>query len=369
LKGFGQYPPEFFSSSKKQKIMSFIIYGANGYTGKLTVELALKKGLKPTIAGRDEAKMKALAEETGLEYRSFSLNNIQKAADQLKDFDLVLNCAGPFSKTAVNMVEACLISKTHYLDITGEIEVFEAVKSYHQAAEKSGIVLMSGVGFDVVPTDCTAQFLHSKLPDATHLELAFMGLGGSISHGTMTTMVENLGKSGAARVNGTIVPKPTGHKGKVIDFGLKKAFCMTIPWGDVSTAHHTTGIPNIEAYTAVPKSSYNLMKIQFLFNPILGWKPIKKAIQSYVDKNIHGPTAEQNEKGTSLVWGKVTNAKGESKEARFVGPEGYKLTAEASLVIVQKVLKEKDAKGYHTPAGLFGHELLKEIEGCKLELV
>jgi short subunit dehydrogenase-like uncharacterized protein len=355
--------------SHKNNAMPFLIYGANGYTGKLTVEYALKKGLRPVIAGRDETKMKKLSEETGLEYRVFGLNNIQKAAEQLKDFNLVLNCAGPFSRTAVNMVEACLTSKTHYLDITGEIEVFEAVKSYGEAARNAGIVLMSGVGFDVVPTDCTAKFLHTLMPDATHLELAFIGLGGSISHGTLTTMVENLGKSGAARENGIIVQKPIGHKGKVIDFGLKKIFCMTIPWGDVSTAHHTTGIPNIETYTGVSKSSYNLMKFQFLFNPIVGWGPIKKAIQSYVDKNVHGPTKAQNESGKSLVWGKVSNATGASIEARFEGPEGYKLTAEASLVIASKVLELKNASGYHTPAGLFGHELLNDIEGCKIRKV
>lgn len=345
--------------------MNFMIYGATGYTGKLTVDLALKKGLKPVIAGRDTQKVKQLADETGLDFRVFGLDDIKKTAEQLKDFPLVLNCAGPFSRTAANMVEACILSKTHYLDITGEIEVFEMVKMYNKAAKEAGIVLMSGVGFDVVPTDCTAQYLHTLLPDATHLELAFAGLGGSISHGTLTTMLESMGKSGAARENGKIVAKSTGHKGKEIDFGSKKLFCMTIPWGDISTAHHTTGIPNIETYTAAGKSAYNMMKFQFLFNPILQWGLVKKAAQKYVDKNVHGPTKEQNEKGKSLVWGKVTNAKGETREARFEGPEGYKLTAEASLVLVKKVL-ESNASGYHTPAGLFTHKLLDEIEGCKL---
>jgi short subunit dehydrogenase-like uncharacterized protein len=346
--------------------MSFLIYGANGYTGRLIVELALAKGLKPTLAGRNEATMQQMAKETGLDYLAFGLKNIDAVAQHLQNFSLVLNCAGPFSKTAVNMVEACLKSNTHYLDITGEIEVFETIKMYNELAKEKNIILMPGVGFDVVPTDCSAKYLHTQMPDATHLELAFMGLGGSISHGTLSTMVEGLGKSGAVRKNGVIVPVSTGHKGKVIDFGAKKAFCMTIPWGDVSTAHHTTGIANIETYTAVPKSSFNLMKFQFAFNPLLQSAIVKKAIQKYVDKKVYGPTKEQNEKGKSLVWGKVTNTKGESNEVRFEGPEGYKLTAEASLVITEKVLQLKNVSGYQTPAGLFGFELLKDIEGCKL---
>jgi short subunit dehydrogenase-like uncharacterized protein len=104
--------------------------------------------------------------------------------------------------------------------------------------------------------------VHNKLPDATHLELAWAGLGGSISHGTMSTMIDGLGRSGAVRENGKIIAQPTGKEGKVVDFGEKQLFCMTIPWGDVSTAFFTTGIPNIKVFTGVPKSSYNIMKFQ-----------------------------------------------------------------------------------------------------------
>jgi len=171
-------------------------------------------------------------------------------------------------------------------------------------------------------------------------------------------MLENIGNAGAARENGKIVPKPTGHKGKLIDFGKFKKFAMTIPWGDISTAHHTTGIPNIETYTGVPEAMYYAMKFQSLFNPILRLGFIKKQLQSYVDKNITGPTERQSQKGQSLVWGKVTNTAGKSVEAKLSTFEGYKLTAEASLLIVQKVLDAKGVAGYQTPAGMFGYELI-----------
>jgi short subunit dehydrogenase-like uncharacterized protein len=346
--------------------MSFLIYGANGYTGRLIVEMALAKGLKPVIAGRNQKIIQQISEETGLEYRIFDLESTDSIAEQLKNFPLVLNCAGPFSKTAVQMVEACLKSNTHYLDITGEIEVFETLKTYDAQAKEKNIILMPGVGFDVVPTDCCANYLHRQMPDASSLELAFMSLGGSISHGTLSTMVEGLGRKGVVRKEGILVPVPTGHKGKVIDFGLKKAFCMTIPWGDISTAHHTTGIPNIEAYTAVPRWIYYVMKLQFLFNPLLRCAFVKKIFQHYIDKKIIGPSKEQNEKGKSLVWGRVCHANGETKEVRFEGPETYKLTALAALVITQKVLQSKNIAGYQTPAGMFGYELLNEIEGCRI---
>jgi short subunit dehydrogenase-like uncharacterized protein len=345
--------------------MSFLIYGASGYTGKLIVELSVKRGLKPVLAGRTESKLKILAEKFGLEYLVFSLENLEIIVQNIINFPLVLNCAGPFSRTARQMVEACLKVKTHYLDITGEIEVFEMIKSYDSVAKNKGVILMPGVGFDVVPTDCMAKYLSSKLPDATHLELAFTSIGGSISHGTVTTMIESLGNKGFTRENGVMISKSTGYKGKWVNFGSIKQFAMTIPWGDISTAYTTTGIPNIETYAGASKSAYYLMKFQFLFNPILRTKFVKNLFQKYVDDMITGPNEHHFQHGESLIWGKVTNEKGKTVEGRIETLEGYRLTAEASVLITKKVLELKEISGYKTPAGLFGHELILEIEGSK----
>jgi len=131
--------------------MSFLIYGANGYTGKLVVEQAVAKGLQPILAGRSEAEIKSLAATYNLDYRIFSLENVPKIVDQITGIKLVLNCAGPFSKTAKHLIEACLLVQAHYLDINGEVEVFEFVKEYDLQAKDNEIIILPGVGFDVVP--------------------------------------------------------------------------------------------------------------------------------------------------------------------------------------------------------------------------
>jgi short subunit dehydrogenase-like uncharacterized protein len=95
-----------------------------------------------------------------------------------------------------------------------------------------------------------------------------------------------------------------GKEGKVVDFGEKQLFCMTIPWGDVSTAFFTTGIPNIKVFTGVPKSSYNIMKFQFLFNPIVKTKFVKGKIQEYVDQKITGPSKEKRKKEHRIFMGR-----------------------------------------------------------------
>ncbi len=212
---------------------NFLIYGAYGYTGELISELAVKNGLKPILAGRNVEKTQALADKLGLKWIAFEAKDKTAVKLALQNVDVLLNCAGPFTQTVKEFVPACIATKTHYLDITGEIDVFEYVKTQDQAAKEAGIMIMSGVGFDVVPSDCLSKFLKDELPTATHLELAFMGLGG-ISQGTALTMVENAGEGGMIREKGKIKKVKTAHEVRTIDYGVKKMTSVTIPWGNAN---------------------------------------------------------------------------------------------------------------------------------------
>lgn len=348
-----------------QNHKTILLYGANGYTGRLITELSANYGIKPILAGRDVVAIRRLADQYGLPWRAFSLHDTENIVAHLHDCALVLNAAGPFRYTAEPMLSACLQAGVHYLDITGEIPVFEMAMQMHAKAVDTGIMMMPGVGFDVVPTDCMALYLSRQMPDATHLQLAFASVGGGISHGTALTLIESLGEDSAVRRNGKIVPKPLGHKGMTVDFGYKQRFAMTIPSGDIATAHHTTGIPNIEVYFAVKPYVYYLLKGQALLNPLLRTKWMKQMLRKRVDASITGPTNEERQKARSLVWGCVTNAAGESITSSFIGPEGYTLTAHSSLLIASKVLQNQWKPGYQTPAGCYGPDLVLEISGTE----
>ena len=268
---------------------SFLLYGANGYTGGLIAKYAAQYGLNPILAGRREDAIKPLADQLKLSYKIFDLSNTTQLIAALQDVKVVVHAAGPFSNTARQMIDACLQAGTHYLDINGDIQVFEQIKSLDAVAKEKNIMLLPGVGFDVVPTDCMALHLKNKLPDATHLKLAFASIGGAVSHGTAMTIVTKLGEGGAARENGQIVKKPLGEKGMWVDFGTTKLFVMSIPWGDVSTAHFTTGIPNIESYTAVKPAAYKILKLQKLFNWLLRKEGIKNIIRKKIKQRPAGP--------------------------------------------------------------------------------
>lgn len=344
--------------------MQYLLYGANGYTAQLIIKESLKVGLQPVLAGRTASKIEPIAQEYNLPFRVFDLSTPSQIEANLADFDLCLNAAGPFSKTARPMMEGCIATGTHYLDITGEVEVFEAVKSMGAAASAKGVMLMPGTGFDVVPSDCLANYLKSKMPDATELELAFTSIGGGLSRGTASTMVESLGEKGWVRRAGKMTQVPLAHKSKRIDFGGFARWMATIPWGDVSTAYTSTGIPNIEVYTSIPKKTIRMLKWQGLFNPLLRTKWVKNMAQKRIDKKVTGPSEKQNQTGRSHLHGLVRNGNA-AKSAFLTCAEGYLLTALCSVNIIQKVLTGNYTAGYQTPAMAYGWELILEIPGSE----
>ncbi|MBK7561232.1 MAG: saccharopine dehydrogenase NADP-binding domain-containing protein [Chitinophagaceae bacterium] len=348
---------------------TFLLYGANGYTGELIARYAQQFNLQPILAGRRKEVIEPLATKLNLPFRIFDMNDAPALQAALKEVKAVIHAAGPFQFTARQMIEACLITGTHYLDINGDISVFEMIKRYDAAAKKAGIMLLPGAGFDVVPTDCVALQLKKLLPDAVALQLAFATLGGGLSHGTATTMATKLGEGGAVRKGGKIIRTSLGKKGMWVDFGVKKLFVMSIPWGDISTAFFTTGIPDIETYTGIAKKTYNILKGQAMFNWLLRTNFVRNYIKKKIDKRPAGPSDEQRKKALSLVWGMATNASGKTATVRLKGPEGYTLTTLSSLIIVQKILNGNFLPGYQTPGSAYGENLVMEISGVEREIV
>ena len=347
--------------------MSWLIYGANGYTGNLIAREAKRRGLTPILAGRNAPALEALAKELGFEHRVFGLG-----ADELRrgleGASLVLHCAGPFSATCAPMLEACLAQRVHYLDITGEIDVFAHCHAQDARAKQAGIVVLPGAGFDVVPTDCTAAMLKQDLPDATHLVLAF-DAGGGFSPGTAKTSVEGLGNGGRVRVDGKLVRVPLGFKSRtferpptnVASSGTRTA--VTIPWGDVYTSYVSTGIPNVEVYTTVPPATITKLRRLRWFGPLLRTGLVQSFLKSRVEKSIKGPSESKRSGTESIVWGEVRNASGQTRERRLRAPNGYDITVTAALGIVEKLLHDAPAGGYYTPSRLMGPQYVLTLPG------
>ncbi len=343
-----------------------IIYGAYGYSGELMVREAIKQGIKPVVAGRIAEKLLPIANELGLEYRAFS---VKDAAGYLQDVTVLLNCAGPFSATAEALAKACLSQKVHYLDITGEIDVFRKCYALDDEAKSRNVIVMPGVGTDIVPTDCLAAMLKERLPAATRIDLAF-SFGTSPSIGTVKTSIESVGKGGLIREGGRLKTVPNAYRMKKIPFQNQPQWAVTIPWGDVFTSGISTGVPDGMVYMAMTKLGIYMLRLSNPFKGIMNTRFGQDLGKSLVSKFIKkGPDEQARETQRGQFWGEAEAPGGDKVEMTMSTPNVYSLTVEVGIRIAGYCLGNHGKSGYYTPSMLLGSHFIDSIPGIDIRVL
>ncbi|HET9954041.1 MAG TPA: saccharopine dehydrogenase NADP-binding domain-containing protein [Polyangiaceae bacterium] len=348
--------------------MSLLIYGANGYTGELIARRARAIGVDPErviLAGRNAGSIAALGQSLGFGTRVFGLDDPARLDAVLDGVQVVLNCAGPFIRTALPLVEACLRRRAHYLDISGELAVLEGLAGRDQQARAAGITLLPAAGFDVVPSDCLAAEIHARLPAAVELTLAFEAPEG-MSRGTAITSLEQSPRGGVVRRDGKLVRVPTGHRTRQIDFGSGERTAICIPWGDVATAYYTTGIPNIEVYAALPWPMRAAIRASNWLRPVLSSKGFQRLVVDQLMAGATGPSDTQRARGQSLLWAEGRDDEGRSVQLRLRTPESYELTSWTALELAERARHGKLPVGFQTPARACGKGLIQQFPGVSL---
>ncbi len=341
---------------------ALLVYGAYGYSGRLVVERLVELGHRPLVAGRDETRTRQVARDLGLEHRVFGLDIPSTLDACLEGVTAVVHCAGPFVRTARPMVDACLRTGTHYLDITGEVSVFEELSARSDEAKQRGVMLMPGVGFDVVPSDCLAVHVARLVKAPTILRLAILGLGSRLSHGTALTMAENLHRGGLIRNEGRLEPIAPGSLTRRFDFGRGPRLSMAVPWGDLSTAWRSTGIARIETYFASRKTIVWGARAMGVMPWLMRSGPVQGLLKRRIDARPAGPSEAERERGRSIILAEVENAAGERASSRLETLEGYKLTAHAAANIGLRVASGRHEAGFKTPAMVFGPDLILDFD-------
>ncbi len=340
-----------------------MLYGAYGYTGALIARKAAETGRPLLLAGRRKEALTELAGALNLPWRCLALEDTGQLINTLKECGGVLHCAGPFKRTAKPMIEACIAAHRPYLDITGEIEVFELAHDLDYMAGAAGIPLCPGIGFDVVPTDCVASVLKSALPSASNLTLGFDG-GKHISPGTARTMAASMGDGGFIRRNGSLVRVPLGWDTRQIDFGAGEKMAVTIPWGDVATAYYSTGIGNVQVYVPASPGTVRRMRRLNLVRPLLGIGPVRRFLENRAAANTRGPSEEELASTRVHVWGEVCTEFKECITATLETPNGYALTRDSALMAMQRLDSQPAGQGgYFTPSQLFGPRFVESLPG------
>jgi len=338
-----------------------MIYGATGFTGRLVAALAVARGHRPVLAGRGSG-VAAVAAALELPSRVFGLDDAAGAREAVAGCRVVAHCAGPFAATSRPMIDACLAAGAQYVDITGEIDVFEAARRRDEEARTRGSVICPGVGFDVIPTDCVAATLAATLPDATHLALGF-DTGSGLSSGTARTAVAALPDGGRIRREGRLQTIPLGSLTRTIDFGRGPRHAVAIPWGDVATAYATTGIPNIEVYVPLPSAAAFALRVCHPMRGIFSLRPVQWLLQGLA-RRVAGPDADARAAAPAWVWGEARTASGRCAQARLRTANGYDVTAEGVIMAVEHLLGREGPGGFFTPARLMGPRCVERLPGC-----
>jgi short subunit dehydrogenase-like uncharacterized protein len=344
--------------------LRWMIYGATGYTGSLVAEEAVRRGHRPLLAGRNEEKLRKLGRRLGLKYVAFGLDNVNTIAQHTATVDLVYHAAGPFVFTSEPMIRACLATHTHYVDITGEVPVLEHTATYDDVAHKNGVALISGAGFDVIPSDCLAAYVAARVPRAATLEIAFQALT-RVTAGTALSVLEMLPQGGIVRRGGMLQKLRLGAGIRTVSMPNGPQRALPIPWGDLAAAYRSTHIPNITTYMVVPRALAAAAPVMGSVGSLLLRSGLVRHVAgSIASRVLRGPDPAQRASLRSYLWARAADDLGNSAEAWLISAEGYAFTAQAAVPVVERVLQEKPA-GALTPSQAFGPDFVLEIAGTQ----
>eukprot|EP00244_Chara_vulgaris_P004032 TRINITY_DN1775_c0_g1_i2.p1 TRINITY_DN1775_c0_g1~~TRINITY_DN1775_c0_g1_i2.p1 ORF type:complete len:369 (+),score=54.46 TRINITY_DN1775_c0_g1_i2:88-1194(+) len=359
---------------------SILVYGATGYTGNLVAQKAKELGLSATLAGRNAEKVKAVADKVQLPYEVLDLSDSAKLDDLVGRHKVVLHIAGPYAVTSPPVLEACLRKKVHYLDVTGETRVVEAVRSRSEEAKSRGLTLMPAVGFDAAVGDAVAAHLKHRLPTATHLDLGLLiprfppGNKPStvMSRGTMKSVLFSiLPDGGLAMRDGNLVQESVAarHRKFDLDGDDKGMPFSSFPACEVVVTGHSTGIPNISGY--MPGS----MKMPpaglvGMARPLLKTAAFRKVASFAVD--LFTPPGPEPKDVQGIRMSTVGEARDEAggKVARAIANVGaaYPFTASCSVEVARRVLQGDFKPGFQTTTSAYGPDFILSIPGENAEV-
>lgn len=318
-----------------------MIYGATGYTGRMAAEHAKARGLDVVIAGRNGARLESLAAQLGVPYRVF-ISDAQ-AVESLEGIGVLLNFAGPFAQTADALMQACIKAGVDYLDVTAEINVFRLAERVGVQAAEAGVMLLPGVGWDVVPTDCLAMHVARRVQNPKSLSVALQ-VAGAMSRGSALSVSEIVGAGLLARVDGLLVATPDAQP-RHFDFGDGPALCAPLSFGDLVTGWHSTGIPNIAMFVNITGDAFP---------------------EGDLSQLPDGPSAEQREAYRARAVAEVIGADGTRARSVIETVNGYTYTPLAAVEAARRVLNGDRRPGFETPARVFGVGFAQTIAGSTI---
>lgn len=353
------------STKKKSSSGTWLLYGAYGFVGRLIIEKALESGQRPILSGRSIIKLRPLAEQYGLPWRIVDLEQPHHLKGLLTDIDLVCNVSGPFVNTARTLIEACIETQTHYIDISSELPSVQMSLSYDEQARDAGIAVIPACGITAIPTDCMVKHLVDRVGPLKSVQVA-LDVPGTKSAGTLASVLEVAAFGGRVRRDHRLLEEPIGRRVKMFKFSHATKSVISLPLVDLTTIYWWSRIPNITTFMAQSIPAVTLIK---LLEPVNRWvlsaSKIRHVIEAELNKHMPGPSNSDRARGRTHVWVRALAHDGKQYEAGLETLESYSFTAEAIPKVVEHVFKSIDDGiewgGVYTPAQAFGADFVTQI--------
>lgn len=338
-----------------------LIYGANGYTGRLIVEEAVRQGLQPILAGRSEARLLPLAHFYGLRTVAIDLHDTTRMQALVAEAAAVLHVAGPYAQTGEAMVDACLAAGTDYVDLCGEVDVLEALQARNAEAIARDVMLLPGAGFDVVPSDCLAAHLKLHLPEAIGIRLFIKGIEG-LSRGSMKTLLQNIARGTIVRHDGTLIELSAPLRLQC-DFGDGPRTAVAISLGDVSTTWWSCRIPNIEVFFESSPALEQQASMWRWLRRLLGTRIGQALLQRQLARLPPGPSEQVRRTLRTTLVAEARDAAGRTMRASLHTPEVYRLSAMTAVEIARRILAGQRKPGMQTASSAYGADFILDLPG------
>ena len=317
---------------------NLMIYGATGYTGSMIVQHAIASGIPVVIAGRNEKKLAAMANDLNLPFRVFTLDEPPAVDQALADIAVLLNCAGPFLHTADALIKAAIRNQVHYLDIAAEHDSYRLAETYEKKATAAGVMLLPGCGGSVAMLGCLAAYAADRVKDPRSISLA-LNVTGSMSRGSAISATENLSQECLVRFGGQLIQQdPTELRS--FDFGKGPLECFPVTLPDLVTVWKATGIPDIATFVHVTGAGFPRENLSALPD---------------------GPSLQEREDNRYQAAAEVVSAEGKTVRMLLDTVNGYSFTALAAAEAARRVLAGLARPGFQTPVGLFGKRFAETL--------
>jgi len=339
------------------------IYGATGYSGRLIVQRALDRGLKPLIAGRNEEAIRLMAASNGLAWKLARVDDPASLLSLTAGAKVLVNAAGPFATTAGPLMDACIATGTHYLDITGDSATIEPTAQYHDRAVLTNVMLMPAAGFDVVASDCLLAHVARRLPGAVSLKLGF-DKSEPTSTGSIKTILEMSGQGVRVRRNGSLVTVPPGSLAHVFDYGRGPERSLAVNLGDTSSAFFSTGIGNIETYMRSSLQVWGANAVNQYWGWLLAAPPWQAALKTQMKWLARDPSPQERRAGWGILVGEARDANGRCARSRLHTGDVYWFTALSAVAVAERCLAGEWKPGFQTPSRVFGPDFVLALDGA-----